>query len=71
MRTKRNFFSTLNNALEAERLLHTWDGMRMPSIEYGETRYYHFDDDTRYGRAISIYRDERGLYERPVHYSCN
>jgi hypothetical protein len=27
-----------------------------------------YDDGSRFGYYISIYRDERGLYERPIHY---
>lgn len=65
---KQNFFPTLNEALESENLLHTWDGTRMTPIAYGETRAYTFDDDSKYGHYISIYRTENGFYERPVHY---
>ncbi len=68
---KQNWFDTLNDALESEDLLSTWDCTWAP-IAYGETRSYHVDDGTRYGRRVSIYRDDRtGSYERPVHYSCN
>ncbi len=65
---KQNFFPTLNEALESEDLLNTWDGCTMPPILYGETRGYTHEDDTRYGHYISIYRDNGGTYERPVHY---
>lgn len=65
---KRNWFGSLNETLESEGLSHTWDGISMSAIEYGETRGYTFQDGTRYGHYISIYRDERGMYERPVHY---
>ena len=65
---QRNYFPTLNAALEAENLLAAWDCTN-PPIHYGETRAWTYDDGSKYGRAISIYRNERGFYERPVHYS--
>lgn len=64
----RNYFPTLNDALEAENLLAAWDCCN-PPIQYGETRAWTYEDGTRYGRQISIYRNERGYYERPVHYA--
>jgi len=42
-----------------------WD---MRPIPYGETLALTYDDGTRYGHYVSVYRDETGLYERPVHY---
>jgi hypothetical protein len=65
---KQNWFPTLNAALESEDLLDTWDCSWAP-INYGKTRTYRYDDGSRYGRQVSIYRDEMGRYERPVHYS--
>ena len=65
---KQNWFPTLNEALESEGVLDTWDGSTMPPIQYDETRQYTYDDGTRYGHLISITRDQCGLYERPVHY---
>lgn len=65
-----NWFNTLNEALEAENLLHTWDTSFAP-INYDSTAYYTYQDGTKHGHYISIYRDERGMYERPVHYSRN
>lgn len=65
---QRNFFPTLNAALEAEGLLEAWD-CTSPPLPYGGTRSWTWADGSKYGRAISIYRDERGYYERPVHYS--
>jgi hypothetical protein len=62
---KNNFFSTLSEALEAENLSHAWDGT---PISYGQTIGKTYDDGSRFGYYISIYRDERGLYERPIHY---
>ena len=63
-----NFFPTLNDALEAEGLLEAWD-CSFPPIPYGDTRTFTWDDGSKYGHLVSIYRDERGMYERPVHYS--
>lgn len=59
-----NWFNTLNEALQAEDLLHTWDIAFSP-ISYNETRRY----TTEEGLHISIYRDELGRYERPIHYT--
>lgn len=56
-----NFFNTLNEALEAENLVELWPlGV---NINYGETVNL-----ARSGRFITVYRDERGMYERPIHY---
>ena len=58
----RNFFPTLNDALESESLVTAWPlGL---NIGYGETRSTVTDS----GHFISVYRDERGYYERPIHY---
>lgn len=67
--SKQNWFETLNAALEAENLLDAWDSFN-PPIKYEETRAWTWQDGSRYGRRISIYRNERGMYERPVHYAC-
>ena len=64
----QNWFETLNAALESENLLESWDCF-WPAMVYGETRSYHYDDGSRYGRHVTIYRDEQGRYERPVHYA--
>lgn len=59
---RSNKFPTLNDALAAEALVEHWPlGV---NIAYGET----------VGIAvsclfISVYRDERGFYERPIHYA--
>lgn len=58
---KQNWFNTLNEALESENLLHTWDIFN--NIGYGETFRYRYE-----GRQISITRETDGRYERPVHY---
>lgn len=66
----QNWFPTLNAALESEGLLHAWECTN-PPIKYNETRSWRFADGTRFGHFVSVYRNESGLYERPVHYSCN
>ena len=65
---QRNYFPTLNEALDAEGLLSAWDCIN-PPMQYGETRTWTWDDGSKYGHLISVYRDERGHYERPVHYT--
>lgn len=65
----KNWFNALNEALESENLIDTWNYLN-PAIQYNETRSYHYDNGTKYGRFVSIYRDERGMYERPIHYDC-
>lgn len=65
---KTNWFNTLNEALDSEGLLNTWY-ISNPPIGYNKVYTYTFKDNTKYGHYISIYRDERGMYERPVHYS--
>ena len=62
---KQNRFETLSAALESENIAHMWD---MRPIAYGETVALTYDDGTRYGHYVSVYRDDSGLYERPVHY---
>jgi hypothetical protein len=61
----QNRFETLSEALEAENIAHMWDGR---PIAYEQTVGLTYDDGTRYGHYVSVYRDERGLYERPIHY---
>ena len=60
-----NYFNTLAEALESEGLNLLVHG----GINYGETYSATIDDGTKYGHYVSIYRDERGLYERPIHYA--
>jgi len=64
----KNRFETLQEALDTEDIAHMWD---CTPINYDETRSLTFDDGSRYGHYISIYRDECGRYERPIHYSRN
>ena len=63
----QNFFSTLNDALNAEGLLESWE-FTQPPIAYGETRSYTWQDGSRHGHYVTIYRSSEGRYERPVHY---
>jgi hypothetical protein len=63
-----NWFNTLNDALSAEGIINTWDISYSP-IGYGETYSYTYNDGTKYGHFVSIYRDENGRYERPIHYA--
>ena len=65
--SKQNWFNTLNDALNAEGLMEAWDCMWQP-IQYGETRRWTWQDGSRYGHMVSIFRDTDGRYERPVHY---
>lgn len=65
---KRNGFDTLNQALDSEGLIDSWTFAG--GIAYGQTYGYRFDNGTKYGHYVSIYRDEQGRYERPVHYNC-
>ena len=43
-----------------------WDCTK--NVGYEQTVGLTYDDGTKYGHYVSVYRDERGLYERPVHY---
>ena len=65
--TKQNFFPTLNSALESEGLLESW-ALNFPPLSYDSTFSYTFDDGSKYGHYVSVYRDSEGRYERPVHY---
>ena len=62
---KRNYFSSLNDALQSEGLVEHWP--LGSNIRYGET-VQHIVDLNLGPHVISVYRDERGLYERPIHY---
>jgi hypothetical protein len=65
---KQNKFSTLSEALDSENISHMWNER---PLSYEQTIGLTYDDGTKYGHYVSIYRDERGLYERPIHYSRN
>jgi hypothetical protein len=65
--TRKNYFPVLNDALASEGLVKVWPMGK--SLAYGETFSFTFDDGTQNGHFVSIYRDETGRYERPVHYA--
>lgn len=58
----QNYFSTLNAALESEDLIGLWP--ITATLNYGQTIGV-----ASAGRWISVYRDETGRYERPIHYA--
>lgn len=59
---KQNWFKTLNEALESEKLVGYWPlGL---NISYGENVRVHTND----GMLISVFRENDGRYERPVYY---
>lgn len=63
-----NWFDTLNEALESEGLVNTWE-IHFPAIGYDSSYSWTWDNGTKYGHYITIYRDSNGKYERPVHYN--
>lgn len=65
--SQQNWFNTLSEALESECLTEAWD-MTFSPITYGSTYSWTWHNDTKRGHYITIYRDETGRYERPVHY---
>ena len=65
--SNKNWFNTLAEALQAENLEDTWE-LHFSPINYGCTFAYTYDDGSKHGRYVSIYRSEQGLYERPVTY---
>ncbi len=74
--TKKNWFATLNDALESEGLVELWP--LGSNIKYGETvqhvvatGFYRGKRQTPVRRLISVYRNELGSYERPVTYLTN
>lgn len=62
MADKKNWFDTLNDALESEGLVDKWPLGK--NIVYGET-----GEVVKDGTFITVYRDDNGRYERPVHYA--
>lgn len=58
----QNYFNTLNDALDSENLIECWPVTA--SVPYGATVGL-----AHAGRWLSIYRDESGRYERPIHYA--
>lgn len=65
---KQNWFPTLNDALESENLIETWD-INYAGIAYGENFRYTTMVNNRM-HHVSIFRETNGMYERPVHYDC-
>lgn len=70
-----SFYPTLNAALESQGLVEHWP--LGSNINYGETVGHVVQTGTRFTRSgkelpvfkkISVYRDERGMYEAPVAY---
>ena len=67
MTTQQNWFETLNAALESENLTEFW---RLgDNINYGENFRTTVEVDGRY-KHISMYRENDGRYERPIHYDA-
>ena len=64
----QNKFNTLSEALDSEKLGHSWDER---PIAYDQTLSLTYNDGTKHGHYVSVYREERGLYERPIQYSRN
>lgn len=62
---KPNWFPTLNDALNSEGLVETWNCF--DSISYGETKQWNFELDGKWYHG-SITRETNGMYERPVWY---
>jgi hypothetical protein len=58
----KNWFATLNDALDSEGLLDLWP--LGANLNYGQTVGLAKD-----GKWLSVYRDDQGRYERPVHYA--
>lgn len=63
-----NWFHTLNDALNSEGLIESW-GITNQAIGYNETVSWTWDNGTKYGHYISIYRNDSGMYERPISYA--
>lgn len=71
---KQNWFETLNASLESENLVDLWPmGL---NISYGENVRFTVEISPAIGRKkakyrlISVYRNDNGMYERPVSYMC-
>ncbi len=74
MVVKQNWYPTLNAALESQGLVEYWP--LGSNIGYGETVRHIVQTGTKIKRGkevpvlkhISVYRDERGMYEAPIAY---
>ncbi|MEI7997553.1 MAG: hypothetical protein WCH01_21915 [Methylococcaceae bacterium] len=67
MAVKRNWFNTLNEALDSENLIEFWPcGL---NITYDQAVQHHAETEQGI-RLISVTRDTFGRYERPISYLC-
>ena len=57
----KNWFETLSEALSAEGLENIWENQ---NISYGETARQSIGK-----KHIVIFRENNGMYERPIHYT--
>ncbi len=66
MKIKKNWFETLYLALQSENLENEWEN---ETIEYNETitQHHKIHNNNKYLHIV-IYRDDKGLYERPISY---
>lgn len=64
-KVKPNWFNILNQSLESEGLVDTWNCT--DSIGYGETFRWYFNRGTK-AYVATIFREVDGTYERPVWY---
>lgn len=70
---KQNWFNTLNEALGSENLTEFWPlGI---NVNYNDTVRLTVETGETYGKrqvpvylTVSVYRNERGMYERPISY---
>lgn len=72
--SKQNWFKTLNEALDSEDLIDFWP--LGSNINYNETVRHIVETGIMNGKRpqtmlVSVYRDEQGRYERPIHYITN
>lgn len=67
MMNSQNWFNTLAESLRSENLEDAWQ-IHFPPINRNQTYSWTHQDNSKYGRFISVYRDERGMYERPITY---
>lgn len=63
--SKQNWFETLNQALASENLIELWP--LGSNISYGEN-VRHIVGDGKEQQLISVFRENDGRYERPIHY---
>lgn len=62
---RKNWFNTLNEALDSEGLTKYWPiGI---NIQYDETKKILIKEG-KDQECVIVYRDNKGMYERPIHY---